>query len=107
MLRRWEERTLQLAARFKLVFENTPMVGIASGDQSGRTLFLNKEAKRILGCDPATRDPDWTERFIPAGKFKRLLERSWENGQAVEPLPNGGYQHLRESCGGCSSPFCP
>ncbi|WP_243174848.1 HD domain-containing phosphohydrolase [Desulfofundulus sp. TPOSR] len=81
----WERKTRKLRERFRLVFENMPMVGALSFDREGRILHYNREVQKILGQDALLKDGDWLTRIRPAADFQKLLTRTWETGQVVEP----------------------
>lgn len=60
-----EERLRQSEARFRTIFENTP-IGISFGDHDGVPLLTNAAYSRILGFDPEVlQNTHWTQYTHP------------------------------------------
>lgn len=90
-VRHWEEKARKLSECFKLVIENTPMVGVCAFDREGTVLHYNQEAQRIFSwnCCTSSNVPgsckDWSSQIKPTADFEKLLAKVWETGQASEP----------------------
>ncbi|MCL6558920.1 MAG: diguanylate cyclase [Firmicutes bacterium] len=84
-LHHWMEKSERLRERFRLVLENTPMVGVLSFDRQGMILHYNREAQQIFGWDVPPKSREWLVQIKPAADFQKFVAQVWETGQVVDP----------------------